>query len=106
MPPSGNEARSVWSAFTEENGVWNGENGQPYGGYRYNGVSAQGSPWYPASGFYTPVCMLSGAGFWIHDWSSTAVNDRVYCFRISYTDFTPNASNVRNHGFPVRCVRE
>lgn len=98
--------RSVWSAFTAENGVWNGENGQPVSGYHYPDVSAQGSPWYPASGFYMPYGSRKEVGFWIHNWSGTAQDGRAYCFRISQTDFTPNASNVRNHGFSVRCVRE
>lgn len=106
VPESGAGDKSVWSAFSAENGTWNEANNDPSGGYHYSGVSAQGSPWYPASGFFTPAGKRSGTGSWIHNWNCTAHADRSYCFRISYTDFTPNATNVRNHGFPVRCVRE
>lgn len=106
VPLSGEGNRSVWSAVTTDNGIWNGAIGKPEGGYHYHGISTQGSPWYPASGFYMPVGSLSGMGYWLHNWSSTAINDMAFCFRISYTDFTPNASNVRNHGLSVRCVRE
>ena len=106
VPKSGTGIRSLWSAFTAENGTWNGANAQSGGGYHYNTVSTSGTPWYPASGFYLPSAGFSGTGQWIHSWSSSVQDSASYSFRVSYTAFTPNTPNVRNHGFSVRCIRE
>lgn len=106
VPKSGIGEHSIWSAFSADNGTWNGTVGQPESGYHYYGVSAQGSPWYPASGFYSPSADLIEVGRWIHNWSSTSEAGWSYSFRISSSVFTPNATNVHDHGFSVRCIRE
>ncbi|MCC8063224.1 MAG: fibrobacter succinogenes major paralogous domain-containing protein [Rikenellaceae bacterium] len=117
VPRSGEDKRSPWASFTQDNGSWITDGFTPDQGRRYD-VSviygASGGCFIPAQGVRDPWSgegILNAGGASCCLWSSTilspdAVHYYLFCADYQYSIHEPWRHDFPAYGFSVRCVRE